>query len=172
MIARGDGPPLRFSDGFPMNEQEAGRASEFDAAVLSLDLSRWLRSHGYLVEHEGAPAVEHLHEDAPAIVASQRRPGRPKREDEDGPIPASTVLEARRIAVLFATAQRRINKQMPKLEAIAERVAGELQRAGVFNSRGQPYGVRYLMRHALVGVQAEAQNYRKHAPDASAQIER
>ena len=167
LIARGDGPQLRFSDGDPMNEQEAAKASEFDAAILSSDLGLWFESRGHVIEHaHGAPAVEHAH------GAPKRAPGRPGRQPGEGPIPASTVAKAREIAVQFSRAELRVKKRMPKLEVIAERVAGELQRAGIFNSRGQPYAARYLMRHALVGVQTEAQNYRKHAPNASAQIER
>ena len=159
--------PLRFADGWPM----PSHAGPVPAILASRDVGRWLEAAGFSVRHEcgdGAPVLEHAPGDAPAVS----RPGRPRRQPGEGPIPASTKAEARRIAVLFATAQRRINKRMPKMDAIAERVAGELQRAGIFNSRGQPYGVRYLLRHALVGVQAEAQNYRKHAPNASAQIER
>ena len=157
--------PLRFADGWPV----ICHAGHVPAILASRDVGRWLEAAGFSVEHDGAAVIEH---GAPAVVAPIRAPGRPRRQPGEGPIPASTVAKAREIAVQFARAELRVKKRMPKLEVIAERVAGELQRVGIFNSRGQPHAVRYLIRHALVGVQAEAQNYRKHAPNASAQIER
>ena len=158
--------PLRFVDGWPV----PNHGWPVPAVLASRDVGRWLEAIGFSVEHDGAALIEHG--DASAAVAPKRALGRPARQPGEGPIPASTVAKAREIAVQFSRAELRVKKRMPKLEVIAERVAGELQRVGIFNSRGQPHAVRYLIRHALVGVQAEAQNYRKHAPNASAQIER
>ena len=153
LIARGDGPQLRFSDGDPMTEQEAARASKHYALILSSDLGLWFESRGHVIEHEhehrGASPCSCSTADAPAVDLA---PPPPEDEPRKGPIAPALREELRERARQRIRAIRRAERRDPLLPEIANYVASWMAQHEIYGSHGHPLSAETVRRHALIGI--------------------